>query len=239
VRTCTACRTGLLPRPVVDESSALSDSGPTAGQRAEDQCEVCDEGSGRPSGRHPAGSYFVLTFAISGAGFFLVGGRGFFAGTSWQDDPLFVFAVTALLVGPPVAGVVLTGLVKGRTGFRELAARLLKWRVGIRWYATALLTAPLAMTVVLLALSLLTPEFLPAPVTTGEFAPLLLGTGWGLAGGLLEELGWTGFAIPSLRSRHGVLATGSLLASCGRYGTCRRAFGPPARPRDRFRRSCL
>jgi uncharacterized protein len=161
--------------------------------------------------RHPAGSYFILTFAISWGGFFLVGGRGFFAGTSWQDDPLFAFAVTALLVGPPAAGLVLTGLVKGRAGFRELAARLLKWRVGIRWYAVALLTAPLAMTVVLLALSLLSPEFLPAPVTTGEFAPLLLGIGWGLAGGFLEELGWTGFAIPSLRSRRGVLATGLIV----------------------------
>lgn len=51
--------------------------------------------------RHPAGSYFILTFAISWGGSFLVGGRGFFAGTSWQDDPLFVFAVTALLVGSP------------------------------------------------------------------------------------------------------------------------------------------
>jgi membrane protease YdiL (CAAX protease family) len=161
--------------------------------------------------RHPAGSYFILTFAISWGGFFLVGGRGFFAGTNWQDDPLFVFAVTALLIGPPVAGVVLTSLVKGRAGFRELAARLLKWRVGIRWYAVALLTAPLAMTVVLLALSLLSPKFLPAPVTTGEFAPLLLGIGVGLAGGFLEELGWTGFAIPSLRSRRGVLATGLIV----------------------------
>jgi membrane protease YdiL (CAAX protease family) len=67
------------------------------------------------------------------------------------------------------------------------------------------------MTVVLLALSLLSPEFLPAPVTTGKFAPLLLGIGWGLAGGFFEELGWTGFAVPSLRSRHGVLATGLIV----------------------------
>ena len=59
--------------------------------------------------------------------------------------------------------------------------------------------------------SLLSPEFLPAPVTTGKFAPLLLGIGWGLAGGFLEELGWTGFAIPSLRSRRGILATGLIV----------------------------
>jgi hypothetical protein len=34
--------------------------------------------------RHPAGSYFILTFAVSWGGFFLIGGRGFFAGTSWH-----------------------------------------------------------------------------------------------------------------------------------------------------------
>jgi membrane protease YdiL (CAAX protease family) len=30
----------------------------------------------------------------------------------------------------------------------------------------------------------------------------------GLAGGFFEELGWTGFPTPSLRSRRGILATG-------------------------------
>jgi hypothetical protein len=52
---------------------------------------------------------------------FLVGGRGFSAGTSRQDDPWFVFAVTALLIGPPGGWCCLIGLVTGRTGFRELA----------------------------------------------------------------------------------------------------------------------
>jgi uncharacterized protein len=162
--------------------------------------------------RHPLLTYFALTFAISWGGFLLVGAPGIFAGTNWQTDPLFPFAVLAKLAGPPVAGLLLTGLLSGRAGLRELLSRLLKWRVGARWYAVALLTAPTLMTAVLFALSLLSPEFLPPIVTTDDKAsPLLLGIAVGLGGGFVEELGWTGFAIPRMRRRHGVLATGLIV----------------------------
>ena len=118
----------------------------------------------------------------------------------------------AMLAGPSVAGILMTGLVSGRAGFRELLARLLKWRVGGRWYAVALLTAPLLVTAVSLALSLLSPEFLPAIFTTDDKAPLLLsGLAAGLMVGIFEELGWTGFAIPRLRLRYGVLTTGLIV----------------------------
>jgi uncharacterized protein len=67
------------------------------------------------------------------------------------------------------------------------------------------------VTATLLALSLTSPEFLPGIFTSDDKVTLVLfGIGWGLVGGgLLEELGWTGFAVPTLlRQRHGVLATG-------------------------------
>src|SRR5918995_4828725 len=75
-----------------------------------------------------------------------------------------------------------------------------RWRVGARWYALALLTSPLYLTAILLAFSLSSPDFLPRILTTTDMASLLLfGIGWGLiGGGLLEELGWTGFAVPTL-----------------------------------------
>jgi len=121
----------------------------------------------------------------------------------------------AWVAGPPVAGIVLTGLVYGSTGFRDLLARMTRWRVRARWYAVALLTAPLVFTAVLLALSLISPEFLPRILTTSDKASVLLfGLGWGLiGGGFLEELGWTGFAVPTLlrRMRYSVLSTGLIV----------------------------
>jgi membrane protease YdiL (CAAX protease family) len=162
--------------------------------------------------KHPVVTYFTLTFALSWGGFLLAGGSGLLAGTSWQADPRFMAAVFAMLAGPPVAGILLTVLVSGKAGLRELISRLLKWRVGGRWYAVALLTAPIIETTVLLVLSRISPVFLPAIVTTEDKAALLMsGIAIGLAGGLVEELGWTGFAIPRLTARNGVLGTGLIV----------------------------
>jgi membrane protease YdiL (CAAX protease family) len=162
---------------------------------------------------HPVLTYYALTFTISWGGVLLViGGPGGIPGTKEQFETLLPLAILALLAGPSVAGVLLIGLVYGRVGFRELLSRLLKWRVGARWYAVALLTAPLLMTAIPLALSLLFPEFLPGIVTTDDKASLLLlGIAAGLGAGIFEELGWTGFAIPRLRLRYGVLTTGLIV----------------------------
>jgi hypothetical protein len=107
----------------------------------------------------------------------------------------------------------LTGLLHGKAGFRELVSRLFKWRVAARWYAAALLAGPLLVAAVLFALLLVSPVFLPGIVTTDDRVALLLfGLAWGLVGGgLLEELGWTGFAVPRLRLRYGAVATGLIV----------------------------
>jgi membrane protease YdiL (CAAX protease family) len=106
----------------------------------------------------------------------------------------------------------MTALVAGRAGLRDLVSRLLTWRTGAGWYAVALLTAPLLQLGVLLALSLFSPGFLPAIVTASDKTSLLImGVAVGLVGGLAEELGWTGFAIPRLRRQYSILATGSIV----------------------------
>jgi uncharacterized protein len=163
--------------------------------------------------RHPVLTYYALVFAISWGGILSIVSPGGFPATREQSDRLFPFVLLALFAGPSVAGVVLTGLVDGRAGFRNLLARMTRCRVGARWYAVALLTAPLLVTATLLALSLNSPEFLPAIVTSNEKASLLLfGVGWGLVGGgLLEELGWTGFAVPRLRLSYNALTTGLIV----------------------------
>ena len=114
-----------------------------------------------------------------------------------------------MILGPALAGILLIAFLYGRSGLSEFRSRLLKWRVGARWYAVALLTAPLSMIAALLVLSLSSPEFLPSILATGDKATLLLmGVVHGLIVGIFEEFGWTGFAIPRMRLRYGVLATG-------------------------------
>ena len=163
--------------------------------------------------RHPVLTYFALAFAISWGGILLViGGPGGIPATTEQTKMLFPFAILAMLPGPSVAGILLTGLVYGRAGLREFLSRLLRWRVGARWYAVALLTVPFLLMAALLALSLLSPEFLPGIFTTDDKASLLLlGIMAGLGAGIFEELGWTGFAVPGLRLRYGVLTTGIIV----------------------------
>ena len=160
---------------------------------------------------HPVVSYYALAFAITWGTILIVVGVGPNAilATKEQYSTMMAFLYPMMLVGPSVAGILLTGLLYGRAGLREFGSRLTRWRVGARWYALALLTAPLSMAATLLALSLRSPEYLPSIFATTDKATLLLmGIVGGLAAGIFEELGWTGFVIPRLRLRHSVLATG-------------------------------
>jgi uncharacterized protein len=161
------------------------------------------------SKRHPILIYFALTFALSWGSWLLLTG-----GAPMRSDPRFMFIVLAAPIAPAIAGLLMTGLTAGRAGYRELLARLFRWRVQTRWYGAALLPAPLVaiMTAVLIAVSQRSPEFLPAIFTTADpFGLLIPGIIGGLLVGLCEELGWTGFAIPHLRLRYGVLTTGLLV----------------------------
>ena len=121
----------------------------------------------------------------------------------------------AMLAGPCAAGLLLTGLVDGKVGFRELFSGYSSggWVLAVRGGA---LDRSLLMTTTLLVLSLTSPAFLPALFATDNRASLLLtGIIMGLVVGFFEELGWTGFAVPKLRLRYGVLTTGLLVILWG------------------------
>ncbi|HEY6712121.1 MAG TPA: CPBP family intramembrane glutamic endopeptidase [Rubrobacter sp.] len=163
---------------------------------------------------HPLLSYFALTFAITWGLFVLaVGGPGGIPATKEEFTTLPLLAILAVLVGPSVSGIVLTGLVYGREGFRDLLTRMRRWRVGARWYAVALLTAPLVLTAVLIPLWLISPVFLPGIFASeAKVSFVLMNIVVALIVGIFEELGWTGFAVPTLlRLRYSVLATGLIV----------------------------
>ncbi|MCB9423413.1 MAG: CPBP family intramembrane metalloprotease [Ardenticatenaceae bacterium] len=157
-------------------------------------------------------AYFTLAFAISwGALLMVLGVDGFFGVTETAESQL-PLVYMAVLTGPTAAGLLLTGLVYGKVGFRKLFARLFKWRVNVRWYAVALLTAPLAITATLFLLSFFAPELRPGIVTADNILSFLLaGIAGGLSAGIFEELGWTGFAVPELKRRYGIFRTGLLV----------------------------
>lgn len=78
--------------------------------------------------RHSALIYFGLVFVISGGGILLVVGPGGFPLKAEQFASFGPLLYTAILAGPCVAGVLLTGIVDGWKGLRDLLARLRRWR---------------------------------------------------------------------------------------------------------------
>jgi membrane protease YdiL (CAAX protease family) len=162
---------------------------------------------------HPLLSYFALTFAITWGLFVLAVGPGGIPATKEEFTTLPLGAILAVLVGPSVSGILLTGLLYGKAGLHDLFARMTKWRVGARWYAVALLTAPLLFTAVLIPLSLISPVFrLGIFASDAKVSFVLMGIVVALIVGIFEELGWTGFAVPTLlRLRYSVLATGLIV----------------------------
>jgi uncharacterized protein len=97
-----------------------------------------------------------------------------------------------------------------------------RWRVGARWYAVALLTAPLVFTAVLIPLWLISPVFrLGIFASDAKVSFVLMNIVVALIVGIFEELGWTGFAVPTLlRLRYSVLATGLIVGCYGERGIC-------------------
>lgn len=165
--------------------------------------------------RYPAVGYFLLTFAISWGGIiWVVGGVGQLTVTVPTDkfNALLPLVILAILAGPSLAGLIMTALVKGREGWKEYKARLLKGRVEAKWYAIALFMGPLVMAAIYLILTLFSNKFLPGFIAVADKAPhLIAGLMTGLAAGFFEEIGWTGFAIPQLRKRYGVLKVGLIV----------------------------
>jgi membrane protease YdiL (CAAX protease family) len=163
--------------------------------------------------KHPGLTYYVLVFAISWGGILLLIPVIGIPKTGEDAIQMMPPMLVVMFAGPSVAGVLATALVHGRAGLRDLGVRLLRWRVGVRWYALALLFAPVVVAAVLLGLSRFSPEYLPGILSAEDKLGLVIfGLAWGLiGGGLLEELGWTGFAVPELRKRHGSVITGLIV----------------------------
>jgi membrane protease YdiL (CAAX protease family) len=116
---------------------------------------------------------------------------------------------------PLIAAVVVSAMAEGRAGFRRLGSRMLRWRIGWRWYAAAV-ALPLGTLVISSAVNVATGA--PAP-SLDQFTPwyavlLLFAMNLvnPLGGPLGEEPGWRGFAQPGLQNNRSPLAATSIMA---------------------------
>jgi membrane protease YdiL (CAAX protease family) len=140
--------------------------------------------------QHPAGAFFALVFVTSWGGGLAL--RSVLTAMGAAFGPLAALSLfPALIVSVAVIGLLLTLTVDGREGVRRLRARATTWRLG-PWYALVLLP-PACILLALTGLSAIDPVFAPG------FFPV--GFSFGIAAGLLEEVGWTGYALPALGVR--------------------------------------
>ena len=154
--------------------------------------------------QHPLLCYFLLAYGLSWACELLV-----FGVLRLPLEWIWPFTLVTL-VGPTMAGFLMTAVTQGRAGIVQLLRRFVLWRVGIRWYLFVLLGFP--------ALFLL-----PVLIQPGAFSAFRLPglSAWTtyliaylanlvLGGALMEEGGWRGFALPRMEQRSGPLV-GTLL----------------------------
>ena len=64
---------------------------------------------------HPVLTYYILTFVISWGGGLIVLGPDRILGIRQPSQAQFLFAILAGIAGPSLAGILLTGLIDGRT----------------------------------------------------------------------------------------------------------------------------
>jgi membrane protease YdiL (CAAX protease family) len=154
--------------------------------------------------RHPLVTFFLLVFVI--------------AWVVWvpraSGAPLGVVG-QAWTWSPAVAALLAAALTGGRAAVAELGARLVRWRVGWRWYLVVVLgpaafSLAVAGTYALLGGSwsaAAPPALLEGPLLMLPLYLLILA----LTDGLGEELAWRGFALPRLLARHNALVASVVL----------------------------
>ena len=157
--------------------------------------------------RYPLISYFALAYALTWIFVvpIMLSQRGLRV-INLPDPLLLVFLLVSTYSGPLPAALIMTTLIDGKEGRRQLWRRVFQWRVGMGWYLLVLVAYPV---VFLAGLS----------VYSGTAPWLALIENWQLiftyylpiaAIGILfpsfgEEPGWRGFALPRLQQQYGPL----------------------------------
>ncbi|HET9487232.1 MAG TPA: CPBP family intramembrane glutamic endopeptidase [Chryseosolibacter sp.] len=150
--------------------------------------------------RYPLVTYFALAYSIAWGPIFLI---NYFAPDDvFQGEGVLSEGIRgpvllmwlAMIIAPPVAGLLMTAIVEGKTGLKKLFQSMVRWKVNPRWYLS-LLIFPALLVPILYALVAVSPNYTPGLMVVGGIVA-------GFVGGSLEEVGWTGFALKRLQLKY-------------------------------------
>jgi membrane protease YdiL (CAAX protease family) len=164
---------------------------------------------------HPVVAFFVLAYVISWA--FEIPLVAVKQGWIQLQIPFAIHYLAAF--GPMLSALIVTTIVEGSSGMRDLFSGLFKWRIGWRWILFSVL-APLALFALAAVAMVVAGAKWPNLSLLGEVDYLpYLGIGgaivlWLLTYGMGEELGWRGFALPRLQKNNSALGATLILAVC-------------------------
>jgi membrane protease YdiL (CAAX protease family) len=117
--------------------------------------------------------------------------------------------------GPTIAAIIMTWLLSGAEGIKELFGRILKWRVKLIWWVIAF--SPLWLFgLIVIVQQIITGEWLDLSLLGQvNFLPQLnLGVAlvlWVLTFGLGEEIGWRGYALPRMQKNRSAMSATLIL----------------------------
>jgi CAAX protease family protein len=123
------------------------------------------------------------------------------------------YAIAALTAtfSPAISAIILTAAIGGKAALREYFGRLVKWRVGIRYYLAAFLIPP-AMLILRFGLIILLGGKLQTDISTANFLGALgMFLNYFLIAGGQEELGWRGFAQPKVQEKFSLAFTSLII----------------------------
>ena len=120
-------------------------------------------------------------------------------------------------LGPMLAAILVTWIISGRDGLRELATRIFKWRVGARWHMFAWIAPVVIYLVGTVVVRFAWGEWLDFRLfgRTNEYPQLPLLVFWAaniIFFGFGEEVGWRGFALPRMQKKYNALAATAILS---------------------------
>jgi len=140
--------------------------------------------------RCPVLTYFVLTFAISWIGALSVVAPQLVRHQAVPKmNGILMFPI--MLIGPGLAGIILTKIVDGKIGLRNLFSRMVRARLSLHWYATLAIPPVLIVAVLGFLKTFVSPVYAPNRFFVGIL--------FGIPAGFLEEIGWTGYAFHKMR----------------------------------------